>query len=427
MEPKYRIKPIICENGERFPFMIKHEDGMPMFYPNVYLVALVRNAGRQTATMEAHLRGIKFLYEWGRKVGIDVEKRFQAGDFLTVDEIDNLTNEVRIRADHLLDEVGEKLDVSTSRAKVAKKEVYRKAPVNLDAESVKGRTAGLRFTYIRNYLEWLGQRTLGRLRAKSPEYPGVCKSLELMLKNIKTRIPAVEIFQDPTNTKMGLERKTEDRLFEIVDPKFPGNPWRDERLRTRNQLLIHMQFGLGVRRGEELGIRVEDIDFAKNILTVHRCPDDPKDPRLHQPLAKTLARELPLNEKLAQLCRDYIVKYRSKNLPNARRHPFLFVETRDGMPLSDSSVTKLFKTLRNKFPELPGYLTHHVGRYTWNDRFSEQADEKLKNGEWNHEKEVDIRTSRMGWKKNSKMPAHYRNRQGFRQHNGSGEPDGART
>ena len=38
----YSIKIVPCENGERFPLMVNQNDGMPLYYPCVYLTTTVR-------------------------------------------------------------------------------------------------------------------------------------------------------------------------------------------------------------------------------------------------------------------------------------------------------------------------------------------------------------------------------------------------
>lgn len=68
---------------------------------------------------------------------------------------------------------------------------------------------------------------------------------------------------------MGVEKETEQRILEVINPKSPENPWKDVRVRVRNQLFIHMLLLLGIRKGEALGIKVEDVNFVKNSVTIY--------------------------------------------------------------------------------------------------------------------------------------------------------------
>jgi integrase len=83
------------------------------------------------------------------------------------------------------------------------------------------------------------------------------------------------------------------RLRAVVEPDHPENPF-EPKVRFRNYLIIRLLLDLGIRRGELLGIRVEDCRLGSNgTVTVHRRPDDPDDPRKVQPSSKTEARLLP--------------------------------------------------------------------------------------------------------------------------------------
>jgi len=156
---------------------------------------------------------------------------------------------------------------------------------------------------------------------------------------------------------------------------------------------------LGVRKGELLGVKIEDIDFGSNILFVARRPDDPEDPRNRQPEAKTLERKLPMGDNLSALIRRHIDEDRC-HIGNARRHPFLVVGEH-GEPLALNSVDYIFSTLRKNFPEVAP-VSAHLLRHTWNDSFSEFAKKKFVRAE-----EEKVRNYLMGWADGSRMAANY--------------------
>jgi len=237
-----------------------------------------------------------------------------------------------------------------------------------------------------------------------------------MKEYIDAKLPTAHE-QSDLQMKMGITKETEQRLLQVIDPKSPENPWRDPRVRVRNQLFIHLLLLLGIRRGEALGLRVEDINFEKNTLTVHRTPYDETDPRLHQPQTKTKARELPLTQHLALMCRDYIIKFRSLKVPGARRNHFLFVNTTNGAPMAKGTAEDIFDALRVKVPDLPKDITPHIMRHTWNDRFSEKADENIRQGVWTEETEKTARSEKMGWTHSSQMATKYSRRHIIRQAN----------
>ncbi len=91
----------------------------------------------------------------------------------------------------------------------------------------------------------------------------------------------------------------------------------------------------------------------------------------------------------------------------AGTHPFLFVESRKGRPLSIAGLNDIFTALRDAIPELPVKFSPHYCRYTWNDRFSEDCDEKIRKGTMTSEEEHKQRCYWMGWTEKSLMATLY--------------------
>ena len=78
--------------------------------------------------------------------------------------------------------------------------------------------------------------------------------------------------------------------------------------------------------------------------------------------------------------------------------------------MSLAALNDVFSTLRDTVTELPKGFSAHWTRYTWNDRFSEFADEKIKQGHWTIDDEQKARCQQMGWQETSKMAAIYARR-----------------
>ena len=171
----------------------------------------------------------------------------------------------------------------------------------------------------------------------------------------------------------GLAMDALELLKHLIDPRSPRNPWKDERIRIRNQLMVVWLYGLGLRRGELLAIKVGDVKFQENTVLVPRRHDDKEDPRLHQPTAKTRDRLLSLSPSLSKLTLAYITVSRREIMSGRKGHPFLFV-TDDGKPLSLSGLKHVFQDLRDAEPKKLCSLTPHVLRHTWNELFSNHID-----------------------------------------------------
>ena len=196
-----------------------------------------------------------------------------------------------------------------------------------------------------------------------------------------------------------------ERMFQVIDPASPENPWKNEHARVRNQLIIWWLQSLGLRKGELLTIRLSDIDLRSNQVLIARRADDPTETRRDAPNTKTKDRQLALGDHLANLTRAYILGAR-KQVRNAKRSPYLIVATGTGRPLTLGAVNKLFVELRTRVPGLPEELSPHLLRHNWNDDFSELMDER----KIAPEEEERLRKQQMGWSDNSTMAGVYTRR-----------------
>lgn len=168
--------------------------------------------------------------------------------------------------------------------------------------------------------------------------------------------------QDPEE-RFALSDEDQQRLFEISSPPSPLNPWRGYICKRRNEAMVHLLFKSGVRRGELGNLRVDDVVLVKHepFIRVMRRPDDADDPRLRQPVVKSLARAIPIDVDLWQLVEDYIREIRPLT-PEALTHPYLFVSSRNGAPLSTYGINEVFSGLS----EPMGMRIHpHIGRHTF--------------------------------------------------------------
>jgi integrase len=208
-----------------------------------------------------------------------------------------------------------------------------------------------------------------------------------------------------TNRK-GFLQKEVDQILAVMDPESPRNPWKGEHAKARNYLIARWLVHLGIRRGELLNVRIDDINFQTQRVRIERRPDDSRDPRANQPRVKTRGRELPLGSQLTALTHEYVRTFRAAQA-HAPQHGYLFVASGNGAPLSLPQLGAIFAFLRKRRPELPRNLMPHVlGRHTWNTRFSELADER----ELSPELEKKVRSRAMGWSETSNTAATYTRR-----------------
>ena len=264
--------------------------------------------------------------------------------------------------------------------------------------------AASRLRYIRMYLQWLATERLSRHGLAPSVASRLSETVRLVAEAIDSRIPH-GAGRNALGQREGVSDQVVAELLRVTDPHSPDNPWRDQHTRHRNPLLIHWLLYLGIRIGEALGVRVSDIVAYRKEVTIHRCADDPDDPRRYQPQAKTRARILLMSGTLLAETQAYILNHR-RTLPHARKHGFLFVASRTGHPMTLSTVGKMFKELREHCPSLPKGLTGHVLRHTWNDAFSKKMDD----AGVTPENERQARSYLMGWSPTSDTAVVYTRR-----------------
>lgn len=370
-----------------------------MFRPAVWMMTMRRAINLATATLKEDLQALKVLYGWGFLAGVDIEDRMLAGKFLSTAECVALVDVLKRPISELVSTEGGGRRVEPIRTRPLESHRMRQ---RVGGGEIGTPTTATRMRTVIQYMKWLADEGRNGLALKDAE--ARLMGRDEMLANLVARIP-----KGGSRNTLGKREAPPpavmQALMRVIELDAPENPWRDLGLRVRNRLLIYMLFGLGIRRGELLGIRVDRIDFQGNRILIARCPDDPVDSRKYQPLTKTRDRWLPMKDGLVAMVQEYVTHVRSK-FPKARRHPYLIVSHRDGAPLAMISVNKLFVSLRERIVDLPDDLSPHLLRHAWNDAFSRLADSQ----ELDPVREQQMRSEMMGWSPTSGTAATYSRR-----------------
>lgn len=416
----------VMASGERYCFLTDRQTGLPEFHSLLYVTTQIRGQSLSHSAMEQACSAIAVLLhffqsrksratvttphhlELDRKKGHnnidpkpvgasdDLATRFLRREFL-------LPHECQGIRDHCQLDFGRSNGIppaiSVSLAKGGKKGYIP------PRKTVSQRTESIRLTHIAQYLEWLATHLLSRsLDQKTIKAIGSMKTSLLTLRpNNKGRAAYLD-------EERGLSHAQERALMEIARPGAEQNPFVGRDIQVRNELIIHALHGLGLRGGELLNIRVDDLDNKRNEVLIKRRADEKTDPRKRQPLVKTRARRLPLGPELAALFRYYIVHVR-RRIPNAGRYPYVFITHKSGPTQGDPMSIETYKQVIRKFsaanPLLYGFTGHDL-RHTWNDRYSEHMDSKP-----DPESEImqaKIREDLMGWVEDSETAKIYNKR-----------------
>lgn len=394
--PRYTIRMVVFENGERTPILIDERRGLPLFDPCVYVSTEIRPKTGSAATIEQALRGIQFLLTFVADRQIDLFKRFSTGRFLDLHELDDL-----VRAAHkpFGKAARQGSDASPSNSKVLSFDKIRKrAPKVKEDATVAVSTVAIRLYYASAYLEWMGHRAARQVCKTLEEKNNYMTLLREFRGHLRSRTPRARA----SSSRLSLNEDQKAELLRIIEPDCADNPWHGAFVRDRNRLIVLWGLGTGLRRGELLGLRIKLLNLRLHTADIIRRPDDKNDPRKYQPNTKTRERAIGISEELAYWTHEHIVRRRSM-VGGARKHDFLFVSEHTGRPLSLSALSKIFRSLRERQPNVGEALTSHVLRHTWNEDFSDIAEKAgLAPAD-----ESRARNHAMGWSDLSKSSDHY--------------------
>ncbi|MEI4964443.1 site-specific integrase, partial [Aeromonas caviae] len=271
-----------------------------------------------------------------------------------------------------------------------------------DADIVDNGTQYSRLTTFAHYLRWYSMHILTTTEQV------VAEQINTMVEQIKVRRPhrrgRNNVLQDRSLSNSQL-----DALFEVIRRGSESNPFTID-VQQRNRLMILLLYHLGIRGGELLNIRIQDIDFGTNRIRIVRRADERADSRTNAPNAKTRERLLPLAESLVKELHDYIIHDRRK-VRNAKNNDYLFVTYKSGptvgKPISKAGYHKIMAVVRAVSPQLYA-VTGHMLRHTWNLKFSEKMD--AMDEQVSPERQEKIRSFLMGWKEGSGTAATYNQR-----------------
>lgn len=380
----WTVRTVKLENGERItlPFV----DGVPVFYPAYYVSRRLRS--KTTSTQSNQLRELRMLAYWEVDSGIDVTQRLKNNHPLSDIEIQSL------------------VDFSGYSLETIRK-IHSGVKVLKSGYSyVNSEVKRFRLKTISAYIEFLYT-----LVSTAPDRDRQAQSLKA---KIKSYIPKRRSHLSKPEEKMLTDEQL-DTLLEKLKPGHPENPYLDEAIQLRNLAMMHILYETGIRKGELLGLYVEDIDFREGLVKVRRRHHDPKDPRSDQPLQKTKERDIAIPPGLVEVLWVYVMEIRGRTKA-ARKHPVLFVGHHgddEGKPLSKSGCQYVFSQFVQAFPEMKGTHTHLL-RHHMNYRLSGMLENidgwNSMSPEERMKLDESVRADLMGWSPNSDMQALYNRR-----------------
>jgi len=389
MSKAYGINSFVMDSGERYCHVIDRVSGLPEYYPTLFLTTQIRNHGDSFATMEAAASNLVVFLRFLERGGIDLERRLLQRDFFREHELDALRDFTQRRFEQVL-------------AFIPFGSVFTIDELAESGRPVSNGTQYSRLTTIARYLSWFARHLLSDLSQED------AARINALVGQIKERRP-VKRGRNGDPRDRSLNDQQLDALFQVIRIGSTLNPF-SESVQRRNRVMILLLYHLGIRGGELLNLRISDIDFAANQVTVARRADEKDDPRVREPNAKTLGRKIPLADSLSKEVHEYITKDR-RLVGNARKNDFLFVTHKQGptvgQPISKAGYYKVMAIVAAVSPQLYA-VTGHMLRHSWNHKFSERMDASDK--PFSEVQQEQVRSYLMGWKQASGTAATYNKR-----------------
>ncbi|GGD61579.1 site-specific integrase [Lacimicrobium alkaliphilum] len=360
-----KLTHLLFQSGERYPALID-DDGIPDFWVTLYVTVQLRTSHTANA-IENIIRNIMHFKLWE-----EVEQRDIIWELINGQLPDN--DDVYSLRDHCLVQTKSvrRMHRLKSDGNVARLEQLFPAGRKTLPRVSKTHYA-IRLTHIADFLKFTARCVMRR----RSDYAQKCQEIDRFIELIKAQRKKVSKHKSRANFEAPPIEIFES-FMEFVNEKNPDNPFKNPGIRFRNSLIFELLYATGCRSGELLGLRIDDIDFINNRISIVRRHDTVDDWRARQPVAKTLERSIFIENNLLRRLRSYILDVRSK-IPFATKHPYIFVTHKKGKyqghPISNSNFKdRILRAATMKRPELYQGITRHGFRHNFNYKISVRTD-----------------------------------------------------
>lgn len=353
-------------DGERFPYL-EDQDGLMSLWPTLFTVTQLRTS-KAANTIGRELGAISHLRVWEQLNKRNLLEEIGNQRFPSAGDIESFRDHCHRDAVDLkryMDRV--KSQPSNLIALVAPIEMVSLQAVGWRHAYNRITTIG-KFLYFCAVTMFRGRPNAGKLNERAKE---MRDALLAQRPKGKRRRSGLAVHPSPQHF---------DEFMAVVAEDSPDNPFKSPKIRLRNYSMFESFFETGIRSGELLSLYVGDVtydDKGDPIVRIVDRRDDPSDPRVNPPQVKTLERDIPISQALYDKIQQYVTKLRYYT-PNARTHPFLFVNHRgdeyQGAPMTDKNLQNEVKRVVAVRPDRFKDIHRHGFRHNFNVLLTDKLD-----------------------------------------------------
>lgn len=329
-----KVKVVTHLTGEQIPIILDY-DGLPIPAPNEYLLS---RRDRSTNTLIRNARELSLLYDWLYREQINLREKLTA-------------------------------PVSFNSAQINSVLVEQLRQNREQSKAVSPITFNQRLTTVRQFINWYMSVLISQLPYSSNKFKSLSER-----KNIFNEWLSGSFMSSPPSKKhlkKGLNNEESSFLINMLDPTSTASFGTNEAVKYRNFISVGLMIYCGLRPGELLSLRVEDITIgAISSVDIIRRKPDLSDTRKPRPQIKRNGRLLPIENPDLLKCLDkYIVDLRDILEDKSEFESEYLILSDEGEPLSQASITQFFHLLRRKYSKyLPDNLSAKSLRHTFSSR-----------------------------------------------------------